>query len=89
MLMAQKVFASKFLSEHITYVMIVGVKGLLANRYLVFCALFASLGGMTFGYDQGVIANVLIMKDFMSRFPLTSTQIGILSASSAYVPTPR
>ena len=43
------------------------------------CALSASLGGITFGYDQGVIANVLVMKDFRERFLLSSFQIGLLS----------
>lgn len=42
-------------------------------------ACLASLGGMTFGYDQGVIANILVMKDFMERFPVTPWQIGLIS----------
>jgi hypothetical protein len=46
-----------------------GVSGLLQNRYALACALFASIGGLTFGYDQGVIANVLVMKDFLERWP--------------------
>ena len=46
-----------------------GVAGLLQNRYTLACALFASIGGLTFGYDQGVIANVLVMKDFLQRWP--------------------
>ena len=49
------------------------------TKYAVLCALSASLGGITFGYDQGVIANVLVMKDFRERFPLSSFQIGLLS----------
>lgn len=46
-----------------------GVAGLLRNKYTFACALFASIGGLTFGYDQGVIANVLVMKDFLERWP--------------------
>lgn len=46
-----------------------GVVGLLRNKYTLACALFASIGGLTFGYDQGVIANVLVMKDFLERWP--------------------
>ncbi|KAF9649511.1 hypothetical protein BDM02DRAFT_3094693 [Thelephora ganbajun] len=46
-----------------------GVTGLLRNKYTFACALFASIGGLTFGYDQGVIANVLVMKDFLRRWP--------------------
>ncbi|KIM23971.1 hypothetical protein M408DRAFT_27419 [Serendipita vermifera MAFF 305830] len=57
-----------------------GLKGLLHTRYAVLCALAASLGGITFGYDQGVIANVLVMKDFQERFPLSPFQIGLLTA---------
>ncbi|KAI5995254.1 general substrate transporter [Pisolithus orientalis] len=40
-----------------------GVSGLFSNRYAAGCAIFASVGGLSFGYDQGVIANVLVMKD--------------------------
>lgn len=46
-----------------------GVAGLLCNKYTFACALFASIGGLTFGYDQGVIANVLVMRDFLERWP--------------------
>ena len=46
-----------------------GIAGLLRNKYTFVCALSASIGGLTFGYDQGVIANVLVMKDFLERWP--------------------
>lgn len=32
-----------------------GVAGLLQNRYALLCAIFASIGGLSFGYDQGVV----------------------------------
>lgn len=70
------------------------------NKYALLCAFFASLGGLEFGYDQGVvspqyfsilvcssteggfqIANVLVMKDFMQRWPITPLQKGIMSVS--------
>ncbi|KAG8811116.1 hypothetical protein FRC17_002623 [Serendipita sp. 399] len=57
-----------------------GLKGLLHTKYAVFCSLFASIGGMTFGYDQGVISNILVMRDFMHRFPLSPFQTGLLTA---------
>ncbi|KAH7099884.1 general substrate transporter [Auriculariales sp. MPI-PUGE-AT-0066] len=50
------------------------------TRVVVVCALFAALGGLTFGYDQGVIANVLVMPDFVRRFPVTPAQIGWMTA---------
>lgn len=46
-----------------------GLAGLLQNKYMLACASFASIGGLTFGYNQGVIANVLVMKDFVQRWP--------------------
>lgn len=46
-----------------------GFAGLWRNKYTFACALFASIGGLTFGYDQGVIANVLVMRDFLERWP--------------------
>ena len=39
----------------------------------------ASLGGFTFGYDQGVIANILVMSSFKSRFLATAWQVGLIS----------
>lgn len=58
-----------------------GVAGLLRNRYAFACALFASIGGLTFGYDQGVIANVLVMKDFLERWPgVGAWEKGVMSA---------
>jgi hypothetical protein len=56
-----------------------GLAGLWHNRYALFCAIFASIGGLTFGYDQGVIANVLVMQDFAQRWPMTSWQKGAMS----------
>jgi hypothetical protein len=53
---------------------------LLDNRYVLGCAAFASIGGLTFGYDQGVIANVLVMKDFTQRWPIGPWEKGVMSA---------
>ncbi|KDR69748.1 hypothetical protein GALMADRAFT_907602 [Galerina marginata CBS 339.88] len=57
-----------------------GLSGLRHNKYALLCAFFASIGGLEFGYDQGVIANVLVMEDFMRRWPITPLQKGIMTA---------
>ncbi|KAH7911331.1 general substrate transporter [Hygrophoropsis aurantiaca] len=57
-----------------------GVSGLLENRYAVACAIFASIGGLSFGYDQGVIANVLVMDDFLRRWPVGPWEKGLMTA---------
>ena len=57
-----------------------GLAGLRHNQYALWCAVFASIGGLTFGYDQGVIANVLVMKDFMARWPIGPWEKGLMSA---------
>ncbi|KIK50759.1 hypothetical protein GYMLUDRAFT_51026 [Collybiopsis luxurians FD-317 M1] len=57
-----------------------GLAGLAHNRYALLCAIFASIGGLSFGYDQGVIANVLVMKDFMARWPITPLEEGFMTA---------
>ncbi|KAJ2957366.1 hypothetical protein NQZ79_g6916 [Umbelopsis isabellina] len=54
-----------------------GLKGLLANPFVFATAVFASLGGLLFGYDQGVISGVL---HFMSTFPLNPTEKGFVVA---------
>ncbi|KAF9052243.1 general substrate transporter [Hymenopellis radicata] len=46
----------------------------------ILCALLASLGGLSFGYDQGVIANVLVMAYFQRRFVLTPLSTGFMTA---------
>ena len=58
-----------------------GLAGLRANTYALRCAAFASIGGLTFGYDQGVIANVLVMDDFVARWPIGPWERGLMSTS--------
>ncbi|KAJ3991435.1 hypothetical protein F5050DRAFT_1189507 [Lentinula boryana] len=55
-----------------------GLAGLAHNRYALLCAVLASIGGLSFGYDQGVIANVLVMKDFITRWPMTPIEEGFM-----------
>ncbi|EGO26116.1 hypothetical protein SERLADRAFT_447384 [Serpula lacrymans var. lacrymans S7.9] len=57
-----------------------GVKGLFRNRYAAGCAIFASIGGLSFGYDQGVMANILVMKDFLARWPIGPWEKGLMTA---------
>lgn len=56
-----------------------GITGLLRNRYAAACAIFASIGGLSFGYDQGVIANILVMRDFLARWPVGPWEKGLMS----------
>jgi hypothetical protein len=56
-----------------------GIPGLVRNRYAVACAAFAGIGGISFGYDQGVIANVLVMKDFLAHWPIGPWEKGLMS----------
>ncbi|KAB8260194.1 sugar transporter [Aspergillus pseudonomiae] len=46
-----------------------GYKGLMEQPFLLFLSLFASLGGVLFGYDQGVISGILVMNNFAKEFP--------------------
>ena len=49
-----------------------GFKGVFTNYYAALCAAFAALGGLIFGYDQGVVSIVLVMPQFLARFARVS-----------------
>ncbi|KAF8855486.1 sugar transporter [Acephala macrosclerotiorum] len=53
-----------------------GIIGMLQNPYVFMTCLFASLGCMMYGYDQGVMGSILIMQNFEAHFPsLTGSTI--------------
>lgn len=45
-----------------------GFRGLFSNQHATLCAAFAAIGGMVFGYDQGVVSVILVMPNFLDRF---------------------
>ncbi|ORZ16972.1 general substrate transporter [Absidia repens] len=55
-----------------------GLKGIIKNPYLFGIALFSSLGGLLFGYDQGVISGIQDMENFKQRFPMTPMENGFV-----------
>ncbi|KAL3483752.1 general substrate transporter [Aspergillus germanicus] len=46
-----------------------GFSLVLENPYLCGVASFSTLGGLLFGYDQGVVSGVITMESFAARFP--------------------
>lgn len=49
-----------------------GFHGLFSNYFATLCAAFAAIGGMVFGYDQGVVSVILVMPNFLDRFERVS-----------------
>ncbi|CAI6089296.1 unnamed protein product [Clonostachys chloroleuca] len=49
-----------------------GFRGLFSSPYVAMCAAFSAIGGLLFGYDQGVISVTLVMDHFLDRFPEVS-----------------
>ncbi|KAI6139985.1 D-xylose-proton symporter, partial [Pisolithus tinctorius] len=46
-----------------------GFKGIFDNAFVLGVTCFATLGGFLFGYDQGVVSNVLAIESFGAAFP--------------------
>ncbi|ROV97115.1 hypothetical protein VMCG_07529 [Cytospora schulzeri] len=46
-----------------------GFAGLFASSHVAVCAAFSAIGGLLFGYDQGIISVILTMDHFLERFP--------------------
>ncbi|KAL5338329.1 general substrate transporter [Aspergillus crustosus] len=53
-----------------------GVRGIFSSGYVFAAAFVASLGGFSFGYDQGVISIINVMDQFHTTFPETETAFG-------------
>lgn len=51
-----------------------GLAGLVANPFVLMCAACSTLGGLVFGYDQGVVSVILVMDQFLERFPEVSPE---------------
>ncbi|KDN52636.1 putative MFS monosaccharide transporter [Tilletiaria anomala UBC 951] len=51
------------------------LQAVLENKYVVACALFASLSGLCFGVDQGIMSVTLVMPHFLEQFPKTDSSV--------------
>ncbi|GME34568.1 putative high-affinity glucose protein [Neofusicoccum parvum] len=53
-----------------------GIRGLVSSPYVLGAAFLASMGGFSFGYDQGVISIVNVMDQFHAAFPPAESAFG-------------
>jgi len=51
-----------------------GIAGIAGSPYILGAAFLASLGGFSFGYDQGVISIINVMPQFHEQFPRISPE---------------
>lgn len=58
-----------------------------SNRPQFFVGVFASLGSLLFGYDLGVIAQVIISKSFLDEFQPNENEtcVAVISQSGLYL----
>lgn len=63
------------LAEHVSYGKS-GIHGLFASPYVFGAAFLASLGGASFGYDQGVMSIINVMPQFHEAIPRTESAFG-------------
>ncbi|KAI0905178.1 general substrate transporter [Ustulina deusta] len=74
-ILSDKIGAADSLGEDIAYGP-PGIRGILHSPYVCSAAALASLGGFSFGYDQGVISVILVMDQFLAVFPRAGTAFG-------------
>lgn len=53
-----------------------GFMGIIESPFVFGAAMLASLGGFSFGYDQGVISIINVMPQFHETFPYAATGFG-------------
>ncbi|PYI21799.1 MFS monosaccharide transporter [Aspergillus violaceofuscus CBS 115571] len=53
-----------------------GIRGLFSSGYVLGAAFLASLGGFSFGYDQGVISVINVMPQFHAAIPGSASEFG-------------
>jgi uncharacterized membrane protein len=52
------------------------IRGVFESPYVFGAGLLASLGGFSFGYDQGVISIINVMEQFHKQYPQAETAFG-------------
>lgn len=53
-----------------------GIRGVVSSPYVFGAAVLASMGGFSFGYDQGVISIINVMPQFHAVFPRAESAFG-------------
>lgn len=73
--MAAMVSEQSIQGSNMINLLAIGLKDLFASRMVLLAASAATIGGLLFGFDQGILSISLTMPQFQEQFPETNAEV--------------